>query len=284
MKIALTYVGRPISGTSAKGNVRQLKTALACLGYYIPMEGTGIDDAPDAQLDDAIYAFQRRRTVAFDDTMTGPGSTTERLINEEMARQVREGGSYIWRTAGDADVRDGHIARSARRFSWNAPPEGGHPGKDYNCRCWAESLVQEHHPWKDWVKEQQENRALLESPYLQQVGAGAVFFDGAIISTALCMRNGRCRAWLMKKATEHVLESTYHLPPKTLPAFPDAKRASGTRSRKRWVDSEGKIYEWDSQHGEVEIYDKTGKSHLGGYDPKTGKQTSKPVKGRKTEK
>lgn len=26
-------------------------------------------------------------------------------------------------------------------FCWNEPPEGGHPGEDYNCRCWAERYV-----------------------------------------------------------------------------------------------------------------------------------------------
>ena len=45
----------------------------------------------------------------------------------------------------------------------------------------------------------------------------------------------------------------------------------------------GIIFEWDSQHGAVEMYDKQGK-HLGEFDPITGEQ-SKPAKtGRKVEK
>jgi hypothetical protein len=47
-------------------------------------------------------------------------------------------GSYIWRTAGDSKVRSSHARRNGRTFSWDNPPEGGHPGEAYNCRCTAE--------------------------------------------------------------------------------------------------------------------------------------------------
>jgi RHS repeat-associated protein len=64
--------------------------------------------------------------------------------------------------------------------------------------------------------------------------------------------------------------------PDTLPGFPDAKRVrpktpvqGGGGMRKRWEDKKN-IYEWDSQHGEVEMYDKRGK-HLGSFDAETGK-------------
>jgi hypothetical protein len=41
--------------------------------------------------------------------------------------------------------------------------------------------------------------------------------------------------------------------------------------RKRWRDDDGKIYEWDYQHGTVEVYDSSGR-HLGEYDPVNGRQ------------
>ncbi|WP_046097486.1 colicin E3/pyocin S6 family cytotoxin [Avibacterium paragallinarum] len=47
-------------------------------------------------------------------------------------------------------------------------------------------------------------------------------------------------------------------------------RGGGTL-RDRWKDKEGNIYEWDSQHGAIEKYNKRGK-HLGEFDFKTGKQ------------
>ena len=45
---------------------------------------------------------------------------------------------YIWRTKGDDKVRSAHAAREGFIFNKHIPPEGGNPGEDYNCRCWAE--------------------------------------------------------------------------------------------------------------------------------------------------
>jgi hypothetical protein len=42
--------------------------------------------------------------------------------------------------------------------------------------------------------------------------------------------------------------------------------------RKRWKTQTGEIFEWDSQHGTVEKYNKRGK-HLGEFDAETGTQT-----------
>lgn len=68
-----------------------------------------------------------------------------------------------------------------------------------------------------------------------------------------------------------------HVPaPKELGAFPNIQRVrsktsvlGGGKLRGRWKDSDGKIYEWDYQHGTVELYDKRGK-HLGEFDPDNG--------------
>lgn len=45
---------------------------------------------------------------------------------------------YIWRTKKDDRVRSKHAEREGEIFNWHIPPEGGHPGEDYNCRCQAE--------------------------------------------------------------------------------------------------------------------------------------------------
>ena len=34
-----------------------------------------------------------------------------------------------------------HKEREGKIFNWHIPPTGGHPGEDYNCRCWAEPYV-----------------------------------------------------------------------------------------------------------------------------------------------
>ena len=85
-------------------------------------------------------------------------------------------------------------------------------------------------------------------------------------------------------------DHSYHPAPKGLTAFPDAARdkskssvQGGGKKRTRWKDSKGRIYEWDSQHGAVEMYDKQGK-HLGEYNPETGEQTKPAKPGRTTPK
>jgi len=89
-------------------------------------------------------------------------------------------------------------------------------------------------------------------------------------------------------------EHKYHTAPEgtpPLPAFPDAKRAprktaiqGGGQLRARWKDSKGKIYEWDSQHGTVEVYDRSGRNHLGEFNHITGEQTKPADPTRKVEK
>ncbi|KAA5837265.1 colicin E3/pyocin S6 family cytotoxin [Saccharopolyspora hirsuta] len=85
----------------------------------------------------------------------------------------------------------------------------------------------------------------------------------------------------------------YHPPPKgrSLPGFPDTQRVTpktpvqgGGGLRPRWKDRKGNIYEWDYQHGEVEVYNKRGK-HQGAFDPETGQpiEGKGPVPGREVE-
>jgi hypothetical protein len=76
---------------------------------------------------------------------------------------------------------------------------------------------------------------------------------------------------------------------KGLPAFPNARTAKrktpvqgGGGLRERWKDSDGTIYEWDSQHGKIEKYNKNGK-HLGEFDPVTGQETKPADDTRKVE-
>jgi hypothetical protein len=47
---------------------------------------------------------------------------------------------YIWHTQDDGKVRPAHAANDEGIFAWDYPPATGHPGEDYNCRCWAEPV------------------------------------------------------------------------------------------------------------------------------------------------
>ena len=48
---------------------------------------------------------------------------------------------YIWRSSDDSRVRASHADYDNRVFSWSDPPEGGHPGQGWNCRCTAEPII-----------------------------------------------------------------------------------------------------------------------------------------------
>lgn len=48
---------------------------------------------------------------------------------------------YIWRSSDDSRVRATHAGYDDHIFSWSAPPEGGHPGQEWNCRCTAEPII-----------------------------------------------------------------------------------------------------------------------------------------------
>ena len=64
------------------------------------------------------------------------------LINELRQRDlgIRQ---YVWRSRDDGKVRSSHAQYDDQVFSWDDPPEGGHPGQAFNCRCHAEPYVQD---------------------------------------------------------------------------------------------------------------------------------------------
>jgi len=72
-------------------------------------------------------------------------------LNSEMTkRRMLSVGikQYVWNTCMDERVRGNpggrypkaipsHWAREKKVFSWSDPPDGGHPGEAWLCRCWA---------------------------------------------------------------------------------------------------------------------------------------------------
>ena len=57
---------------------------------------------------------------------------------------------------------------------------------------------------------------------------------------------------------------------------------AGAGMRQRWKDEDGTIFEWDYQHGHVEVYDWRGK-HVGAFDAESGRQVSEAVTTRHVE-
>lgn len=71
------------------------------------------------------------------------------ILTDEMNENPED--YYIWRTEKDDRVRGKHAEREGKIFNWHIPPEGGHPGEDYNCRCWAEPYRPERHNDKPMI-------------------------------------------------------------------------------------------------------------------------------------
>lgn len=92
------------------------------------------------------------------------------------------------------------------------------------------------------------------------------------------------------KAGDH----KYHKAPNTeqitgfeslIKAKPMTPRQGGAGLRERWIEEKGRrIYEWDSQHGELEVYLASDGSHLGAFSHITGEQLKGPKKKRNIKK
>ncbi|MCF5052350.1 detoxification [Pseudomonas syringae] len=86
----------------------------------------------------------------------------------------------------------------------------------------------------------------------------------------------------------------YHKAPNTeqiagfenlIKAKPMSPRQGGAGLRERWIDERGRrIFEWDSQHGELEVYLASDGSHIGAFSHITGEQLKGPKKKRNIKK
>jgi SPP1 gp7 family putative phage head morphogenesis protein len=58
-------------------------------------------------------------------------------LNGQIDRVKQTGAGveeYIWRSSRDERVRPEHRAREGKKFRWDSPPPGGHPGQAIQCR------------------------------------------------------------------------------------------------------------------------------------------------------
>jgi peptidoglycan hydrolase-like protein with peptidoglycan-binding domain len=115
-------------------DVRQIKKALNRLGYYAPLESTGITGIPDAAVFQALKTFQQDQSLPATGTAK-PGDETVIALNRQAAKTPD--GSYIWRTVEDDKVRSAHVQYNRQIREWADAPD---PSEEFNCRCWAESV------------------------------------------------------------------------------------------------------------------------------------------------
>ena len=117
--------------------IRDLTVESLMSGQTVDDMQQDIYDIMDERMD---VTDSRARLIARDQVAKLNGQLTKE-------RQIGIGvDSYIWRTVGDERVRDTHDMVDGNTYTWDNPPgetDGNHPGEDYQCRCWAETILPE---------------------------------------------------------------------------------------------------------------------------------------------
>ena len=90
-----------------------------------------VEELADSIMHMAEVNEKRAALIACDQV----GKLNSQLVQLEQMNQGVN--SYIWVTMKDNRVRPAHREREGKRFYWDNPPSGGHPGWAYRCRCTA---------------------------------------------------------------------------------------------------------------------------------------------------
>jgi SPP1 gp7 family putative phage head morphogenesis protein len=105
------------------------------------MGGKRPDEVAEAIRATGKVTASRAMTIARTETSRAAMSLTQ-------ARALHVGSAgYIWRTAGDRDVRSSHAHLEGKFIPWDTPPVSGsngeraHAGCIYNCRCFPEPIL-----------------------------------------------------------------------------------------------------------------------------------------------
>ena len=108
--------------------------------YFNKVEGIVLRGAQSGKLAEAIIpeiqdqfevTENRAQFIARDQVSKFNGNLTQ--LRQQSAGIEK----YTWSTAGDERVRSEHEMKDGQVFSWNDPPEDGHPGQAIQCRCAA---------------------------------------------------------------------------------------------------------------------------------------------------
>ena len=178
----------------------------------------------------------------------------------------REAGvcQYIWGTVGDERVRDSHEANEGQVFSWNNPPETGHPGEAENCRCSADPVVDGLHEDCEDAEEYLKNLTAKDLAAIILALAAIYTIPGKVAAVVVVTRQAIVRK-LGSEAAKQIEEAAAAAPkpaepapakpaaPKPQTPKPDiSKRPEGVP--KDWKASptkngDGKIYQHPTEKG-----------------------------------
>jgi SPP1 gp7 family putative phage head morphogenesis protein len=94
------------------------------------------------QIEDGVKSLSEK-LVSSAAAISGNGAGA--LMAETEKGMLLDAGiyKYAWITQKDERVRPAHKARHGKIFDWRKPPEDGHPGEPYICRCVAAPVVEQ---------------------------------------------------------------------------------------------------------------------------------------------
>lgn len=131
---------------SIRGMADNLLTDVDGIAQRGVRSGTSLRDITRQMLDRFEIAENKAAFIARNEVGNLNGQLTK-LRQQDLSIT-----SYRWRNSQDERVRGNpsgkypnarpsHWHREGKIFQWNDPPEGGHPGEDFNCRCYAEPVL-----------------------------------------------------------------------------------------------------------------------------------------------
>lgn len=98
--------------------------------------GTRVEDI-QAQIQERFNVTRSRAELLARDQTGKLNGDLSKLRQVEIGVQ-----EYRWHTVEDDRVRATHRSKNNKVFRWDTPPPGtGHPGNDFQCRCFAEPLL-----------------------------------------------------------------------------------------------------------------------------------------------
>lgn len=98
------------------------------------LQGTPVSEILQSIQDRAQKAIEKAAASArLEVTTANSLLSRERQVSIDLQR-------YTWRTCRDDRVRASHAQLDGTVQLWSDAPSVGHPGEDYNCRCWAEPV------------------------------------------------------------------------------------------------------------------------------------------------
>lgn len=115
-------------------------------GYYIEQVSEGLRDVAQSQGSQADLRDMLREKAGLSNRHAEllARDVVGTLHAELAAARSKDAGlnTYVWRTMRDERVRPEHRAREGKTFSWDDPPDDGHPGEAPSCRCFAASDIE----------------------------------------------------------------------------------------------------------------------------------------------